>query len=526
MADRQHNSAVSTDLHTLIRWTVANSTARLALVVTSVDVGKLCLQTDTGACYILTDESPMTWLGILILNTDGTGTTWLTNTQVVGAQAIYNFVFQYTTAYTPHTAVDCATTTVLPAGTYANGTAGVGATFTVTATGTLTIDGHLTILGDRVLVKNQAAGLQNGIYTVTTSGAVGVSAVLTRATDADTSAELLNSVYAVLSGTVNAPAGVSTFWYVANTAAITIGTDTITFTQIATPSQGGGPPGQQFTAPLKKQGNSVTLAIDDATAYTTPVDADEIVVAKASASFGPFKVLLSNLWTNYIKSKADALYAALTGANFTGTVNLAKGAAVAAANNLVLGADGNVFHITGATQINLLASTNFQAGSTVTLIFDSTPLVKHNTAVSGANKPILLVGGVDWTPAANDVLTLTYDGTSWYDSRIGALNALGIVPINAQSGTTYTFALVDRGALVTGSNGAATTFTIPANSSVPFPVGTVLNIAQIGDGQITVAITSDTLNGKNGLKCSGKYAMVSATKLTSTTWILTGDASA
>ncbi len=525
MANRQHNTAVSTDLHTLIRWTVADSTARLALSVVTADIGKLCLQSDTGACYILTATTPV-WLGILVLNTDGTGTTWTDNTKVVGAQAIYNFVFQYLTAYTPHTAVDCATTTVLPAGTYANGTAGVGATFTVTATGTLTIDGHLTILGDRVLVKNQAAGLQNGIYTVTVAGAVGVSAVLTRATDADTSAELLNSIYAVLSGTVNAPAGVSSFWYVANTAAITIGTDTITFTQIQTPAQGGGPPGQQFTAPLKKQGNTVTLAIDDATAYTTPVDADEIVVAKASGAFAAFKVTLLNLWTNYVKPKADALYAALTGANFTGTVNLAKGAAVAAANNLVLGADGNVFHITGATQINLLASTNFQAGSTVTLIFDSNPLVKHNTAVSGANKPILLVGGVDWTAAANDVLTLTYDGTSWYDSRIGALNALGIVPINAQSGTTYTFALIDRGALVTGSNGDATAFTIPANASVAFPVGSVINVLQLGAGRITVGITSDTLSGANGLITAKQYSMISLTKLTSTTWVLTGDSAA
>jgi len=98
-----------------------------------------------------------------------------------------------------------------------------------------------------------------------------------------------------------------------------------------------------------------------------------------------------------------------------GAVQGAMGTAVAAANNLVLGVGGNVFSITGNTQINLLSDAAWQAGSVVTLLFSGTPTVKHNQAVSGANKPILLAGAVDFVASANDTLTLVSNGTSWFE---------------------------------------------------------------------------------------------------------------
>ena len=53
------------------------------------------------------------------------------------------------------------------------------------AVGVLTVDGFATGLNDRVLVKNQVTGADNGIYRVTTQGTADVAAVLTRATDAE-----------------------------------------------------------------------------------------------------------------------------------------------------------------------------------------------------------------------------------------------------------------------------------------------------------------------------------------------------
>jgi hypothetical protein len=103
----------------------------------------------------------------------------------------------------------------LPAVTYANGTAGVGATLTANANGVMAaVDGITPVAADRVLVKNQAAALQNGIYTVTSIGAVGAPFVLTRAIDADTSAKIADAKVLVDTGTAN----VDTEWYQSSTA--------------------------------------------------------------------------------------------------------------------------------------------------------------------------------------------------------------------------------------------------------------------------------------------------------------------
>lgn len=58
---------------------------------------------------------------------------------------------------------------------------------------------------------------------------------------------------------------------------------------------------------------------------------------------------------------------------------------------------------------------------------------------------------------------------------------------NAQTGTSYTFVLSDRWKLVTSNNGSAVTFTIPANSSVAYPIGTWIDVANIGNGNTTIA---------------------------------------
>ncbi len=67
--------------------------------------------------------------------------------------------------------------------------------------------------------------------------------------------------------------------------------------------------------------------------------------------------------------------------------------------------------------------------------------------------------------------------------------------------------------------------TIPANSSVAYPVGTKLNFLQLGDGQVTVDITTDTLDVESTftLLLAGKFASATAFKITTTTWVLFGN---
>ncbi|MES2286126.1 MAG: hypothetical protein V4547_10590, partial [Bacteroidota bacterium] len=96
-----------------------------------------------------------------------------------------------------------------------------------------------------------------------------------------------------------------------------------------------------------------------------------------------------------------------------GRVESPMGVSVASATNMTLG-EANSFHITGTTTIQCLIVTNWQAGSMITLIFDGAALVKNNGIETGGKK-IRLAGAVDWTSSANDVLTLIYDGISWFE---------------------------------------------------------------------------------------------------------------
>lgn len=94
-----------------------------------------------------------------------------------------------------------------------------------------------------------------------------------------------------------------------------------------------------------------------------------------------------------------------------GRVHFAKGADVASANDMTLGGGGISFDITGAVQINTIASTSYQAGDIVILQFDGAPTVKNLTAGAGAQ--IELAGSADFIASAGDELGLKYNGTYW-----------------------------------------------------------------------------------------------------------------
>jgi hypothetical protein len=105
------------------------------------------------------------------------------------------------------------------------------------------------------------------------------------------------------------------------------------------------------------------------------------------------------------------------------------------------------------------------------------------------------------------------------------------VLINAQTGTTYTVTDIaggsDAGKLITASNASPITISIPtdATANANFPIGTQILVMQLGAGQVTVAAAvGATVNGKNGLKTSGQYAIISLIKVAANSWIVGGDA--
>ncbi len=120
--------------------------------------------------------------------------------------------------------------------TYNNGTAGVGATLTNSGTlGAFTPDGVVASVNDRILIYQQAAPAQNGVYTVTTVGDGSTPWVLTRATDAnsygvkDPNKLGAGDAFFVTSGDT----GAGETYVMNTTGTITFGTTAINFVQVS-----------------------------------------------------------------------------------------------------------------------------------------------------------------------------------------------------------------------------------------------------------------------------------------------------
>jgi hypothetical protein len=155
-----------------------------------------------------------------------------------------------------------------------------GNVITANANGVMAaVDGVTLVAGDRILLKDGAAGADNGIYTVTSLGSAGTPFVLTRATDADSSAEVTPGMYVFTEeGTTNSDAG----FVLTTNAPITLNTTALTFTQFT----GAG----QITAGagLTKTGN--TLDVGAGTGISVAADTvgidTALVVRKYAASIG------------------------------------------------------------------------------------------------------------------------------------------------------------------------------------------------------------------------------------------------
>jgi len=100
--------------------------------------------------------------------------------------------------------------------------------------------------------------------------------------------------------------------------------------------------------------------------------------------------------------------------------------------------------------------------------------------------------------------------------------------INAQTGTTYTTVLADNGKLITQTNASAIATTIPLNSSVAYPVGAQINIAQLGAGQITVAGAVGVTVVSTGAtaatpKTRAQYSTLTCVQTATDNWLVMGD---
>ena len=252
-----------------------------------------------------------------------------------------------------HQPVVAATTGNL-AGTYNNGTNGLGATLTKASNGSIgTIDGATVVVGDRILLRSQTATTENGIYTVTAVGSVSAPWQVTRATDADNNptGELTTGDFCfVTSGSTNAAKG----FILSTTGTITVGTTGITYSQFNASEAVTAGTG------ITKSGSTISISTgaitSDMISDGTIVDAD----INASAAIAQSKI--SGLSTSL------GLKANLAAPSFTGGVTV----------------DSSGIIFTDATQVKAgvpsITTINQQAGAYTTVIADRDKLVEVSSA--------------------------------------------------------------------------------------------------------------------------------------------------
>jgi len=131
----------------------------------------------------------------------------------------------------------------------------------------------------------------------------------------------------------------------------------------------------------------------------------------------------------------------------------------------------------------------------------------------------VLTAPVLGTPASGTLSSCTVDGTN----EVGFKN----IPQNSQS-AAYTLVLADAGKHIfhPSTDANARTFTIPANSSVAYPIGTAITFINLTSQVVTIAITTDTMYlssaGTTGSRSLAQYGSATAIKITSTNWLISG----
>ena len=272
------------------------------------------------------------------------------------------------------TAVRVATTANLTA-TYANGTAGLNATLTNSGTlAALQIDGVALSVSDRVLVKDQTTGFQNGVYTVTTVGNGAVAWVLTRATDFDVSADIvLGSLFFVSAGTTNS----NRYYYCTNSSAVTVGTTAITFALVAGFSTASNSSAITFYTPLIPSSASYIF-------FPTIVNVGNINL------LGPYDIVtigsgLLTIDVPEVKTAISKITAVTAGSDRTVTVRFANPHTFYA---------GQAIYVGGVDTGTLDGSFTITSIDTLTITYTQTGVSTAVTSYGGAVTPRVVFGGV------------------------------------------------------------------------------------------------------------------------------------
>jgi hypothetical protein len=191
------------------------------------------------------------------------------------------------------------------------------------------------------------------------------------------------------------------------------------------------------------------------------------------------------------------------------SINIAEGCAPSGINDAIRELMAQVKDLYAGTSGDLIAVAGGGTGVGTSTGSGNNVLSTSPTLVT----PIL------GTPTSGTLSACTVDGTD----AVGFRN----IPVNSQS-AAYTAVLADSGKVIfhPSTDANARTFTIPANGSVAYPIGTALTFINMTSQVVTIAITTDTMYlsaaGTTGSRSLAQYGSATAIKMTSTTWLISG----
>lgn len=360
---------------------------------------------------------------------------------------------------------------------------GVGKTLTQDTPAVENIDGQAVVAGDRILVKDQVAGEDNGIYTVTTVGTVSVAQVLTRATDFDSDSEVVSGAFVrVNEGTANA----DTAWLLTTNDPITVDTDALVFAE---------------PVAVEHAASHITGAGDE-------IDGDQVDIDLTPSNYTPDT-------TPAEVTDADHLGAHLAGVdNELADVAQAEGSAAAAtliqagqptaSHTLTVGSDvyeadgagANInFVIAGsaeATMDNLLAAA--QASGTENLKWDKLDATHLRIRNADAPDGNVLAGDQSIALDASSMANYSFDVGDVNMNTLAGL-AGGTKQVFSTAVLTITTAMITATEARISFPFTPASFTFSAVTSAGVPVAFTADTIAISGDDIELGLGTDLANG-------------------------------
>lgn len=214
----------------------------------------------------------------------------------------------------------------------------------------------------------------------------------------------------------------------------------------------------------------------------------------------------------FITAVSSDTFTIVRGCAGTSAISHSGGAAV---KHVLTSDDLNAF----TTAISPVSSITFSGSSSGTMTLQGAA-ISSGTVTLPAGTATLVSTTATQTLTNKTLTSPTVTGASISTSTF-------TTSINAQTGTTYTLVLADNSKLVTLDNGSGIIVTVPTNASVAFPTGSVINLAQLGAGQVTISgDTGVTVSATPGTKLRTQYSGGALIKTGTDSWLLLGDLSA